>query len=118
MFPLTDENPDAESKAIRASFADPYILLLRDDSSITVLGADESGDLDEIESGEALLTGRWLSGSLYDDSNDAFCLETQGDDEEEEVNNVLLFLLSVTGGLYVRHLLCLKCPTDPAAIRY
>lgn len=105
MFPLTDETADAEPKAIKARFADPYILLFRDNSSIMVLGADESGDLDEIELGETLRENQWLSGSLYDDANDIFCLEIQ-DDEEEEIGNVLMFLLSVAGGLYVRHLSC------------
>lgn len=105
MFPLTDEAADAEPKAIKARFADPYILLFRDNSSVMVLGADESGDLDEIELGETLRGNQWLSGSLYDDANDTFCLEIQ-DDEEEELGNVLMFLLSVAGGLYVRHLYC------------
>lgn len=103
MFPLTDESGDAEPKAIKASFADPYILLFRDNSSVMVLGADESGDLDEIELGETLQENQWLSGSLYDDANDTFCLEIQ-DDEEEEFGNVLMFLLTVAGGLYVSHL--------------
>jgi len=105
MFPLTDENADAEPRAIRASFADPYILLFRDNSSVMVLGADESGDLDEIALCETLQENQWLSGSLYDDANDTFCLEIQ-DDEEEEFGNVLMFLLSVAGGLYVSNLQC------------
>ena len=103
MFPLTDDNTDAEPKAVRASFADPYMLLLRDDSSVTVLGADESGDLDEVERGETLLENKWLSGSLYDDANDVFRLESE-DEDEDEVGNVLLFLLSVAGGLHVSDL--------------
>lgn len=105
MFPLLDETADAdtEPKAVRASFADPYILLLRDDSSVMVLGADESGDLDEIERGETLQENKWLSGSLYDDANDTFCLEAQ-DDEDEEAGNVLMFLLSEAGSLNVSHL--------------
>ena len=83
MFPLTDESADVEPKAIKASFADPYILLFRHNSSVMVLGADESGDLDEIELGETLQENQWLSGSLYDDANDTFCLEIQDDEEEE-----------------------------------
>lgn len=69
---------------------------------MTVLGADESGDLDEIERGRTVLENKWLSGSLYDDANDVFCLESQDEEEEEEAGSVLLFLLSVAGGLHVR----------------
>lgn len=100
MFPLVDESTEAEVKVTRASFADPYILLIRDDSSVMILAADESGDLDEVEQGEALLEHRWLSGSLYDDANDAFGLESD-DEEDTELGNVLLFLLSRAGGLHV-----------------
>lgn len=51
IFPIADETTAAEPKIDSASFADPYVLLLRDDGRITVLRADESGDIDEVEQG-------------------------------------------------------------------
>lgn len=66
-----------------------------------VLRADESGDLDEVEQGHSLKTKGIKSGSLYEDSNDVFRLES--DEEIEEVwGNILMFLLTVEGGLLVR----------------
>ena len=65
-----------------------------------VLTADESGDLDEVQRGEAMRTVKWQSGSLYEDSNDILRLD-YGDDSENEEGNVLMFLLSVAGGLQV-----------------
>ncbi|KAL8822748.1 MAG: hypothetical protein Q9191_006522 [Dirinaria sp. TL-2023a] len=112
IFPLSEESADAEPKAIKASFVDPYVLIIRDDLSLVVLNADESGDLDEVERGEALQQNEWVSGSLYDDSSDAFRLETDDSDEDEEVGNVLLFLLNFAGGLYVSHSRTL-CPVLP-----
>lgn len=97
---MTDDATGSEPRVISASFSDPYVLLVRDDSSVMILRADESGDLDEVEQGEAVVGGKWLSGSLYEDSNDALRLEA-GDDSEDEAGNVLMFLLSAGGGLQV-----------------
>lgn len=102
IFPMTDEVTGAEPKIISASFADPYVLLVRDDASVMVLKADESGDLDEVERGDDLLTTKWLSGSLYEDADDIFRLAPD-DETEEDIVNVLMFLLSAEGGLYVRN---------------
>ena len=82
---------------VSASFADPYILVIRDDESAVVLTADERGEIDEENKAVA---GQWLSGSLYEDSNDNLRLEFP-DDSEEEAGNVLMFLLSAAGGLQV-----------------
>lgn len=107
IFPMTDDATGAEPKVIFADFSDPYVLLIRDDSSVMVLRADESGDLDEVEQGEAVREDKWVSGSLYEDSNDVLRLET-GDDSEDEAGNVLMFLLSHGGGLQVGSLsLCM-----------
>ena len=83
-----------------ASFADPYILVIRDDLSALVLIADERGEIDEVNRDVA---GQWLSGSLYEDSNDVLRLEYP-DDSDDEAGNVLLFLLSAAGGLKVRRM--------------
>ena len=65
-----------------------------------VLIADENGDLEEIERGETLSGSEWLSGSLYEDSNDVLRLES-GDEDDDEAGNVLMFLLATGGGLQV-----------------
>lgn len=96
---------------------DPYVLIIRDDFSLVVLNADESGDLDEVERGEALQQNEWVSGSLYDDSSDAFRLETDDSDGDEEVGNVLLFLLNAAGGLYVSNSRTL-CPVLPESSQH
>ena len=101
IYPLTDIESDAGPKVIRASFADPYVLLIRDDSSAIVLTADENGDLDEISQSEPFKAGNWLSGSLYEDSNDVLRLEYP-EESEDEAGNVLMFLLNARGGLHVR----------------
>lgn len=104
IYPLTDEESDTGPRAISASFADPYVLLIRDDSSAVVLTADENGDLDEVSQSEAFRAGKWLSGSLYEDSNDILRLEYP-EESEDEVGNVLMFLLNAKGGLQVRQTL-------------
>lgn len=76
------------------------MLLLRDDSSVMILKADEKGDLEEIERGETFLGSKWLSGSLYEDSNDVLRLES-GEEDDDESGNVLMFLLATGGGLQV-----------------
>lgn len=63
-----------------------------------MLTADERGEFDE-ENRE--VQGQWLSGSLYEDSNDNLRLEYP-DDSEDEAGNVLMFLISAAGGLQVR----------------
>ncbi len=65
-----------------------------------ILKADEKGDLEEIERGESSLRSKWLSGSLYEDSNDVLRLES-GEDDDDEAGNVLMFLLTIGGGLQV-----------------
>ena len=100
---MYDEATGAEPKVISASFAEPYILLIRDDFAATVLKADEESELDEVERGEALSKNRWVSGSLYEDSNDVFRLELNEEDEGEG-RNVLAFLLNREGELKVRYI--------------
>jgi len=68
IIPAADETTGAELKIIGASFCEPYVLLLRDDSSIAIFQAAASGELEELERGKALLESRWLSASLYKSS--------------------------------------------------
>ena len=82
---------------VSASFVDPFILVIRDNSSAVVLTVDERGEIDEAT---REVPGQWRSGSLYEDSNDILRLEYL-DDSDDEAGNVLLFLLSDAGGLQV-----------------
>ncbi|KAL8634970.1 MAG: hypothetical protein Q9228_007492, partial [Teloschistes exilis] len=100
IFPLADEATGAEPNIVGASFADPYLLLNRDDEKITLLRVDESGDLDEVEQDPSLQGKTFRSGSLYDDIKGVFRLESEletGDD----TGTVLMFLLTVEGGLQI-----------------
>jgi len=72
---------------ISASFTDPYALILCDDSSIRLLQANKSGEIEEIERSDALLANKWLSGCMYKGA-------VTGD-------KPLAFLLSAEGGLHV-----------------
>lgn len=101
IFPLADEDADNAPQVVSASFMDPFVSIVRNDGSVMVLRVDESGDLYRIEKDAAVSGGKWTSSSLYEDSNDLFRLD-YGDDEEE-MSNVLLFLLSAAGGLYVSY---------------
>ena len=65
-----------------------------------ILRVDESGDLDEVEQGSLLQQTSFRSGSLYEDSNDVFRLESEVE-IEDDAGNVLMFLLTVGGGLQV-----------------
>lgn len=53
------------------SFADPALLVIRDDMTLLLLQADQSGDLDEIDLSH-LPKAKWLSGSLYRDRTGIF----------------------------------------------
>lgn len=89
IHPIVDEDMGAVAKVVNASFADPYVLVVRDDSTIVLLQADMSGDLEECELNGSLLESKWLSGCLYTQENGVFG------------NGTKLFLLGADGGLYI-----------------
>ena len=91
---------EPESNVISAVFMEPFVLLVVDDFKICVLGPDDMGNLDLLEQGKKLIDEKWISGSLYDDTNDIFRLQYD-DVEDEEAGHVLMFLLTTVGGLYV-----------------
>ena len=98
---MTDEATGAEPKAVSASFADPYLLVIRDDASIMVLECDSNGDLEELERGDGLLKSSWTSGSLY---NDHDCVFDSADSKNgvQAKQKVVMSLLNAEGDLYVR----------------
>ena len=59
--------------------------------------------MEEVEQSEVLTKNKWVSGSLFDDSSDAFRLETDEEDDDEEGGSMLMFLLTAEGGLQVRY---------------
>ena len=97
---MYDDDTGAEPKIVSASFADPYLLLFRDDSSIFVAQCDDNNELEEIErEDDTLLATKWLTGCLYDDATGAFAQSDKGHKAKE---NVMMFLLSAGGALHVR----------------
>ena len=67
-----------------------------------ILKADGTGDLEEVDIPDSMTSTVWISGSLFDDPDDFFCLETDGNNDEES-ENILLFLLNEQGALQVGH---------------
>lgn len=84
---MEDEEAGTEPKILAASFCDPHLLLLRDDSSVIVLEADRSGAIEEIDRGPGVRGTTWLSGCIYK--------------SEQTGNKPLAFLLSADGGLSI-----------------
>ncbi|EKD18229.1 uncharacterized protein L3040_007600 [Drepanopeziza brunnea f. sp. 'multigermtubi'] len=101
ILPMYDDDTGAEPKIVSASFADPYLLLFRDDSSIFVAQSDENNELEEIErEDDALLATKWLTGCLYADSRGVFA-PVQSDKGQKVEENVMMFLLSAGGALHI-----------------
>jgi cleavage and polyadenylation specificity factor subunit 1 len=100
IYPVWDEDASDERTVLLASISDPYILIIRDDSSLLVLQADEVGDLDEIPVEGVLRSSKWLSGSLYLDKNRSILSQDKRPGKRPS-ENVLLFLLSADSRLFV-----------------
>jgi cleavage and polyadenylation specificity factor subunit 1 len=98
---MYDDDTGAEPKIVSASFADPFLLLLRDDSSIFVAQCDDNNELEEIErEDDALLATKWLTGCLYADATGVFA-NVSSDRGQKAGENVMMFLLSAGGALHV-----------------
>lgn len=100
ILPMLDEETGAEPRAVSASIVDPYLLLIRDDSSIFVAQIDSNNELEEVEKVDNnLLSTKWLAGCLYKDTKGTF-QPTVGD-KGAETEKVMMFLLSAAGALHV-----------------
>ena len=98
---MFDEDTEAEPKIVSASFADPFLLLIRDDASIFLAQCDDNNELEEIDrADDVLLTTKWLTGCLYDDSTGMFAA-VQSDKGQNAGKNVMMFLLSAGAALHV-----------------
>ncbi|TAQ83615.1 hypothetical protein B7494_g8060 [Chlorociboria aeruginascens] len=101
ILPMYDDDTGAEPKIISASFADPFVLLLRDDSSIFIAQCDDNNELEEIEREDnSLLSTRWLTGCLYMDTTGAFAT-IRRDKGQKIGHNIVMFLLSAGGALHI-----------------
>ncbi|KAF2221712.1 CPSF A subunit region-domain-containing protein [Elsinoe ampelina] len=87
IFPVMDANTEDELQVVHSSFCDPYLLLLRNDSSVQLLKADDEGELEEVDAGEVVQSTKWLSACVY---------HTSGHNPQH-----LCALLSDTGGLTI-----------------
>lgn len=97
---MLDEETGAEPRAISASVADPYLLIIRDDSSAFIAQIDSSNELEELDKDDqTLTTTKWLTGCLYADTTGAFAGEIGKGGKPAQ--SILMFLLSASGALHV-----------------
>jgi cleavage and polyadenylation specificity factor subunit 1 len=100
ILPMLDEETGAEPRVISANIVDPYLLLIRDDSSAYLASIDKNNELEEVEKEDAFLVStKWLSGCLYRDHSGIFGGQAERGSKKEE--DILMFLLSAAGALYV-----------------
>ncbi|KAF3031808.1 mRNA cleavage and polyadenylation factor subunit [Didymella keratinophila] len=85
ILPMEDEETGDELRIINASFADPYLLITREDSSVKIFKASGDGELEDVEA-SGLASTKWLSASLFKSST---------------FTEVFAFLLTPEGGLHV-----------------
>jgi cleavage and polyadenylation specificity factor subunit 1 len=101
---MLDEETGAEPRVVTASIADPFLLLVRDDSSVCVVEIDNNLELEELEKiDDNLLSTKWLTGCLYEDTTGIFA-KVQSDKGAKPGENVLMFLLSGNGALHVSYI--------------
>jgi cleavage and polyadenylation specificity factor subunit 1 len=101
ILPMLDEDTGVEPRATSASIVDPYLLLIRDDSSVFIAQIDANNELEEVTKPEgALKSTKWVSGCLYNDTQGIFC-DTLGEQRPDQADRVLVFLLSSVGALHV-----------------
>ncbi|KAK0631751.1 CPSF A subunit region-domain-containing protein [Immersiella caudata] len=104
ILPMLDEETGQEPRVNSASIADPYLLLVRDDSSVFIAQIDNNLELEEVEKEDKTLTStKWLTGCLYVNKNGIFAEEApkKGASPKE---SILMFLLSASGALHIYRL--------------
>ncbi|TDZ40258.1 Protein cft1 [Colletotrichum spinosum] len=115
ILPMLDEETGAEPRVISASIADPFLLLIRDDSSIMLAQIDSNNELEEVEKqDDTILATKWLAGCLYTDTSGLFA-PIQTDKGTPLGHNIFMFLLSAAGALYIYALPDLSQPIYVAA---
>ncbi|KAM5355087.1 hypothetical protein ACJ41O_001733 [Fusarium nematophilum] len=100
ILPMLDEETGAEPRVLSASISDPYLLLIRDDSSVLIAQIDSNNELEEVEKTDTTLQNtKWHAGCLYADTKGSFQPVTG--DKGAETEKIMMFLLSSTGALHV-----------------
>lgn len=103
IYPVWDEDNSDERVAVGASLADPFLAIIRDDSTLLLLQADDSGDLDEMTVTKDAASQKWLSACLYSDKTGFFsnCKPHRGNLDPK---NIFLFLLNQEHQLHIYRL--------------
>ncbi|KAK4630456.1 hypothetical protein CLAFUW4_08619 [Fulvia fulva] len=86
IIPMVDEETDEEYGIVHLSFCDPYLLVIRDDSSVQVLQV-QGKEIEPLEGEGDIAEKKWLSGSIHAGSLT----------KDEPV----LFLLSAQGSMHI-----------------
>jgi cleavage and polyadenylation specificity factor subunit 1 len=98
---MVDEDTGAETRAVNASIADPFLMLVREDSSVLVAKIDKNLELEELEKEhDNLVSTKWLTGCLYEDNTGIFA-NIHTDRGSKPGENIVMFLLSGHGALHV-----------------
>lgn len=101
ILPMLDEDTGAEPRATSASIVDPYLLLIRDDSSVFIAQIDNNNELEEVSKPDGpLKSTKWSSGCLYNDAKGVF-QDSISEQQTGEADRIMMFLLSASGALHV-----------------
>ena len=69
IFPISEDDSELQGKASSASFADPFLLIIKDDGTVEILEADSSGDIDQVEQNGPFASCKWQMGCMYKSPN-------------------------------------------------
>ncbi|KHN94577.1 Cleavage factor two protein 1 [Metarhizium album ARSEF 1941] len=101
ILPMLDEDTGAEPRVTSASIVDPYLLLIRDDSSIFLAQMHSNNELEEVLKPDGTLKStKWTSGCLYNDTQGVF-QNNASEQQSDEADRIMMFLLSSAGALHV-----------------
>ncbi|TWU76228.1 mRNA cleavage and polyadenylation factor subunit [Metarhizium rileyi] len=103
ILPMLDEDTGAEPRAMSASIVDPYLLLIRDDSSVFIALMHSNNELEEVLKPDGpLKSTKWTSGCLHNDTQGIF-QNTVGEQQanDKDIDRIMMFLLSSAGALHI-----------------
>ncbi|CAK4030828.1 related to CFT1 [Lecanosticta acicola] len=93
IIPMVDDETDEEFNIVHVSFCDPFVLVVRDNSSVQVLQV-QGREIEPLEAEGAVSGSKWLGGCVYSGSF------TQG--------TPALFLLGAESGMHIFNLPALE----------
>ncbi|KAI0007639.1 CPSF A subunit region-domain-containing protein [Xylariaceae sp. FL0662B] len=100
IIPMLDEETGAEPRVNSASIVDPFLLLIRDDTSIFIAKIYKNSELEELDKDATLSSTKWATGCLYDDISGVFA-PIRTDKVAKPGDSIFMLLLSKTGALHV-----------------